>query len=448
MNFFNGIVGENDRIDFTAGGYARAIAMLGVSHIAGSAHLARAARSPGLMRAFGEQVRYSGEELIGLGLVSTIDTLVANGDLRGAAQALEQNAQMLFAMRIVNGTRSVLGKSLMGADDYSRLQRQNQSAMQRLERRHQDRKASLRRDLHQLGLGLEARAASGAHGQQPKTLVRDGTEIGNDQSRHASYAVDLTALRQAQQRFAMGNRSPTFADDCRLVVRAMLDPSAKVFRNRKLPGGGNTVRILRFENEGARVVWKPSAGENQKMDKLHTNLEPGLQGNREVAAYVIDRVMGHYAGVMPTVYRTIEGQSGVMLPFVQADHALSPKPDVLRRLAIFDMVIGNLDRHSDNILRSGNTIIPIDHGLAFPLRNSGQGVMRAMFRTSDPLTKSDKAALANLVAERSLVTAALLRLGVAQDSINAMYERVASLQVSGHWSASWTGGDKTVWENP
>jgi hypothetical protein len=103
-----------------------------------------------------------------------------------------------------------------------------------------------------------------------------------------------------------------------------------------------------------------------------------------------------------------------------------------------DDVIGNLDRRLDNLLRTpdGN-IIPIDHGLALPQRNGKHGYRKTAFKVGTPLSAESLAGLRELQSERGALSAKMRELGVDQESIAAMFERVDLLLASGSTSKQW-----------
>lgn len=122
MNAFFGLTGQNNMVDFSPGGYARTMAMMSVSNLANAAHLARSARlSPGLTRQFGEQVRYFGEEVAGLGMLSGVGVALQGGDYASALRELEANAQTMLAMRVAFQARRIVpGSSRATVPDETR----------------------------------------------------------------------------------------------------------------------------------------------------------------------------------------------------------------------------------------------------------------------------------------------------------------------------------------
>jgi hypothetical protein len=235
------------------------------------------------------------------------------------------------------------------------------------------------------------------------------------------------------------------------------DPDATILRKRRLGGGINASFILEMSN-GAKGVWKPSAAEYMK--QLRDCVEEDHQARREAAAYIVDSWMGHLAQVPPTVYREVEGDAGALMEFVDAkppdlyspkrDKSIplrsdGPQFDDYRHLAIFDHVIGNLDRHSNNwMVKSDGELIPIDHGLAFPLQNGNPGGHKFYFSKPLKLRPEEVAALTQLMTHRAEVEAELGSL-LSKEAIAAMFERVETMLSKGETDNGWRNGG-SEWE--
>lgn len=235
------------------------------------------------------------------------------------------------------------------------------------------------------------------------------------------------------------------------------DPDATILRKRRLGGGINASFILEMSN-GAKGVWKPSAAEYMK--QLRDCVEEDHQARREAAAYIVDSWMGHLAQVPPTVYREVEGDAGALMEFVDAKppDLYSPKRDTsiplrnagpefddYRHLAIFDHVIGNLDRHSNNwMVKSDGELIPIDHGLAFPLQNGKPGGHKFYFSKPLKLRPEEISALTQLLTHRAEVEAELAPL-LSPDAVASMFERVETMLSKGETDNAWRDGG-SEWE--
>lgn len=231
-------------------------------------------------------------------------------------------------------------------------------------------------------------------------------------------------------------------------LEALSDPDATVLRKRKLGGGINGSFVLELSN-GAKAVWKPSAAEHMK--QMRDCIEGDHQARREAAAFLVDGWLGHLARVPPTLYREVEGEAGALMAFVEGKPAASerreanspprrsdgPEYEDYRRIAIFDHVIGNLDRHSGNwLVKNDGALVPIDHGIAFPLHNGAPGHHKFAFYRPLKLRESELAALRNLLDHREQVAAQLEPL-LAQESVHAMFERVDVMVAKGTTDHGW-----------
>lgn len=102
QNVFNMLLGNDEKVDWSARGMSETIAMMGVSKLAGARHAARIANAqPGITRWIGAQARYGGEEAAALAAVSAGGAL-AGGNFRESAMA---NAQMVFMMRLLSAVK-------------------------------------------------------------------------------------------------------------------------------------------------------------------------------------------------------------------------------------------------------------------------------------------------------------------------------------------------------
>lgn len=240
------------------------------------------------------------------------------------------------------------------------------------------------------------------------------------------------------------NATPDFPTHAR-ALEAQLKHGQEVGKKRL--GGGRNGSFLVELSTGPCGVWKPRAYELK--EKSRTQLpKDANQALRDVAAYQVDAFLGHMVRVPPAVASGLEGREGALSLFVPgcADgRDLGEKPVVLgalseqdyRRLALFDHVIGNLDRHGGNWLvdREGHPV-PIDHGLSFPLQNRDQGFHHFDFDRSFALNDEEKARLNSFLLRRGEIRDALGPL-LEKEAIEAMFERVEHLLTEGRTSSWW-----------
>lgn len=113
------------------------------------------------------------------------------------------------------------------------------------------------------------------------------------------------------------------------------------------------------------MIYKPVAGERP----LH-DFPLGTLAMREVATYLIDQTLGF--GLVP---RTAIGEGpygpGAVQQYVEHDEAFDPLPlvrsadPVLWPMAVLDLVCNNADRKLGHVLKLGDTMVAVDHGLTF-----------------------------------------------------------------------------------
>lgn len=265
-----------------------------------------------------------------------------------------------------------------------------------------------------------------------------GVQLGGNLAARDLKRVALSATRPE-------NDQQTRSAQFQLLETALRDPDAKVTKEARLKGGLNSATMLKLDN-GATGVWKRSYGENRT--KMRDNLEENHQGPRELAAYVVDKAMGHLGGVPPAVKRSFEGSDGTLLYMmpdtkvaVHSHKTLSSKSVGYRRIAILDNVIGNLDRHGGNwMYTSEDNPVPIDHGLSFPLKNGDQGGANFEFGAKVELNEGETLALTGLLMNRQEVSKQLKPL-LDKRAIDAMFERVGTMLERGSTYSEWRTGD-------
>jgi hypothetical protein len=233
----------------------------------------------------------------------------------------------------------------------------------------------------------------------------------------------------------------TFGQQARRLEGLLRDSQATEVGKRPVKGGSNANYLVTLSN-GVSAMWTPSAQEKSPTDS-RPNIPAGTQAKREEAAYLVDRHLGHFGRVPPAVSSGLEGRSGSLKFLVTqgVDHKNGQIPEFstkdYRRIALFDHVIGNLDRHTGNFLiDQDERPIPIDHGLAFPTKNEGQGSSNFHFGASFQLDDEEKATLKKFVADRGKVSDDLKGL-LEPEAVEAMYQRVDMMLETGWVSHQW-----------
>jgi hypothetical protein len=173
----------------------------------------------------------------------------------------------------------------------------------------------------------------------------------------------------------------------RSIAKATLASGKVVGGVEDLGGGVNTTKLITLE-DGTQGVFKPQSGEAEGM---RGNVPSGEYYLREAAASDVAEVLGVDDIVPPVVVRSLSSEGvGSVHQYINdtlhtggyygdANEVDDPDHD---RIAAFDYVIGNEDRHSNNWLRDDDAtrVVLIDHGLSFPTDNDGY--FRSEFTTN------------------------------------------------------------------
>lgn len=204
-------------------------------------------------------------------------------------------------------------------------------------------------------------------------------------------------------------------------LEAALSAGDLSFQERKMLAVGHTGSSKVVLCTGLEAVWKP------------TGREPKLTA-RERATYLIDKALGHPFQVLPTVLREVDGQHGALLPYLAEARVAyqDPRSTTLlrypsspgyRRMALLDLLIGNRDRHTGNwMFLEDSTIVPIDHGLAFPPYNGSQWYRAYDFWCETELGDEEEQIVTTLLQKRGELERELGPL-LEPDVISAMFGR-------------------------
>jgi uncharacterized protein DUF4332/phosphoinositide 3-/4-kinase-like protein len=238
-----------------------------------------------------------------------------------------------------------------------------------------------------------------------------------------------------------------------VLEAALSDPEVTIKKSKNLGGGINKTEFVTLSN-GLSAVWKPDEGASGA--KIHRNIPLGGEADRDVSAYVVDKRLGHLAGVPPTIKREFEGKSGILTLFLggaeTAGRATDARNAVIfgqgrdtsKPLAILDNVIGNLDRHGGNwMLTPTGEPVPIDHGLSFPNRNGNQIRANYQFYRDAPLSEDQGQRLEDFLQSRSEISKEL-EPKIGKRALGAMWRRVETILKNGKADDSWLG-ETRVW---
>jgi hypothetical protein len=131
--------------------------------------------------------------------------------------------------------------------------------------------------------------------------------------------------------------------------------TGKIVSSIPLATGMNEPELVTFEN-GGQAIWKPYSGNDSVA---------------EVAAYEVSKKLGievpetkFYLDKPGTIQKFVEGKTGSELAWSE-NLETTKSPEGLK-IAVFDYVIGNVDRHDGNwIKQSDGKLVAIDNGSSF-----------------------------------------------------------------------------------
>lgn len=133
-------------------------------------------------------------------------------------------------------------------------------------------------------------------------------------------------------------------------------------------GGINKTYKLKFD-DGTKAKWKPQDGENL----MGAWTQKGMQWRREVNAYAVAKIVGLGAMRPVVAARTVNGRVGAALAWVDGDVAFAlGRPARYdgelerQQVSMFDVMIGNGDRHHGNWIIDKGEMRMIDHGYSMP----------------------------------------------------------------------------------
>jgi len=273
-------------------------------------------------------------------------------------------------------------------------------------------------------------------------------------------------------KFAIGTERPPAHVSCRCSIvpvtaqgkvldKRVDDPllTGDVTNIKRFQGGAGKTSTETFRGKvgGKDVFLKPKWGLPKY--PLRQYISAGSELQREAAAYLVNQRMGNLVPMPRTVLRDLAlgGSRGAKVAqtavseFVDGTVTMYEAiggnintmkaarqelvrligEDGTRRLAIYDAVIGNADRHAGNMLyrQATREWFAIDHGLAFPEAamtrgntwvNDAAGLLQGAARQ---LGKVERDGLTALLADGQAVTAELVPL-IGQEATNQMWNRV------------------------
>ena len=218
--------------------------------------------------------------------------------------------------------------------------------------------------------------------------------------------------------------------------------TGEVTSTKDLGGGVNKTQIVQLEN-GTKGVFKPQDG--AASFEMRHNITPGKDTEREVGAWEVAKLVGLEDLATPTVERTIDGHRGALLQFENGrvamivTHPYDGKENAAR-VAVFDFVIGNTDRHTGNWLVEGQGDMAklhlIDHGLAFPesTRAKGRNMFAQHIRWDSPV-KNPRDYADPYVTKKGAILNTLSNLGLPKKAVDGVGARIDTLVKDSSWAS-------------
>jgi hypothetical protein len=214
-----------------------------------------------------------------------------------------------------------------------------------------------------------------------------------------------------------------------------------IVKKDELGGGVTPSYKVKLEDGSVAVMKYPYNGVfGPARDNIPLKGEP----EREAGAWQVAKVVGMQDLVPPTVVREVDGKAASLQLWTggrQAEAAGNPFDGMQdrARVAAFDYVIGNEDRHKGNwLVDNEGKIHLIDHGLSFP-----QGQWNAKFNSKfvrrmaeqEDISEQYKPKVQGQVfsENQEKIVSALKGVGLGQDEIRGVKERIANMAAAKEW---------------
>jgi uncharacterized repeat protein (TIGR03843 family) len=211
-----------------------------------------------------------------------------------------------------------------------------------------------------------------------------------------------------------------------------------------LPYASNATLLARVadgELQGM-AVYKPRRGERPLWD-----FPSGTLCLREYAAWVVDRALG-WNFVPPTVLRDGPAGFGAVQLFVEEvddpdpNDLLESRPDDLRRIALYDVIVNNADRKAGHlVLDTAGRLWSVDHGICFHDEPKLRTVIWAFER--EPIEPDLLACVENL--QRSPAVFEMLRDLLAPEEVDALCSRTDQVLRTRRYPSPTPGGHHVPW---
>ena len=280
-----------------------------------------------------------------------------------------------------------------------------------------------------------------------------------------------TSLARTQIDYARANLyHPNTSEEERVglhnTLRTLVSEKVERFASKELlstEGHNNDVFLVSLP-DGSPAIWKPVPspepvhprpddpfglpnpfGHNRFQSAMTQKpKEPTVL--REATIYQIDEFLGHLGGTLPVVVKTVDGQTGVLAPFIDnldvTDVPLSSLSSTRARQAIhngaiFDFITHNTDRYRANYgITPDGGVVPLDQEIVFKvfepteariemnsLRREGSFIAEMGGQTGKvPLTSEQRLALENFVQRQDEIRQ-VLRSNMTEAQLDELFFR-------------------------
>ena len=241
--------------------------------------------------------------------------------------------------------------------------------------------------------------------------------------------------------------APRLAAHDEMIRRLSDGPVTQLRRNPAQGSSESYTAVI----DGQKVCVKPNSGGTKAgRDNIHKGEDGGHWGERDVAADSLSRALGLPcpAAVMRTVDLSGEGGEPDSWCSViewntwatslgSADRHVDAGNTTDRRIAIFDLISANSDRHWNNVMKSKETgeKVPIDHNLCWGGNSATWGNFNFVGALEgEPLTGDEQELLSGIADNWDRGLGSQLRVdGLTQEEVDAAKERLDLLLGGGRF---------------
>lgn len=248
---------------------------------------------------------------------------------------------------------------------------------------------------------------------------------------------------------AITPRPPRFEGDEVNVLPEMQDLGTTKFEvqadTKKILGGGIMESLFTHIDGDGNGILKPARGER----RVSKDIPVGTYYKREAASYVIAKILGMDDLVLPTAVTQHKNGPAVIRPIAFEGNGKNAYKDSAvydelvadrathSRVAMFDVMIGNIDRHKGNLVgvAGQNQWKLIDNGLILPESGRGPRVgfdaHVGVIRSDDAIPKELKQ---HVISKTKDVIESLIAMGFNKKVTLGVLSRIEHIVHSGSWN--------------